>query len=174
MGSRSRPVAGALAAEAAIDLVWLDHAALRYCEPLGQCLVDKNVSGKKLHFAMQRAAENAERGIKRLSAKGTLDDEASCRQALGVAAVTRSEALKDVLTETVILAEKMRAPPKQKKGDSSSSDSDFDGVIPGNLFETELTRAPKKKIHEKYIKIRSLKKIRSLPLKMASQIKKYE
>ena len=55
-------------------------------------------------------------GIKRLSAKGTLDDEASCRQALGVAAVTRSEALKDVLTETVILAEKMRPPPKQKKG----------------------------------------------------------
>ena len=110
----------ALAAEAAVDLVWLDHAALRYCEPLGQCLIDRGVTGKKLHFAMARAAENAERGIKRLSAKGTLDDEASCRQALGVAAVTRSEALKDVLTETVILAEKMRPPPKQKKEDSSS------------------------------------------------------
>ena len=48
-----------LAAEAAVDLVWLDHAALRYCEPLGQCLIDKDVSGK-LHFAMARATENAE------------------------------------------------------------------------------------------------------------------
>ena len=36
--------------------------------------------------------------------------------------------------------------------DSSSSDSDFDGVIPGNLFETELTRAQKQKINENILK----------------------
>ena len=56
----------ALAVEAAVDLAWLDHA-LRYCEPLGQCLIDRR-DGQEAALCHARAAENAERGIKRLSA----------------------------------------------------------------------------------------------------------
>ena len=114
------------AAEAAIALVWLDHAALRYCEPLGACLVARGVTGKKLAFVMNKADENAERGVKRLQVKGELEDRDAVYQALAVAAVARSEVLKEVLLESVILAERMRAPPKVKNESDSSDSSDDD------------------------------------------------
>lgn len=124
------PKKEAAAARAAVELVWLDFAARRYCEPVGACLSENRVSGSRLSAAIRAADDSADRGLKRLRAANPrwhagydVEEQEAARAALVVAAVVRNEHLVEPLLEAAALAEKYR-PPRQVNEDDDKKEGE--------------------------------------------------